>query len=134
MLNGGTWNGRRILSQEFAVRASSPLYHLRNIYYGYLWWGEDYPYKDRTVHTFSARGAGGQTVTVVPELDLVVATFAGSFSSRKGMFAASTEPIPRIILPAVREPGDDKNAPVIERKYVTPYGASKDGSRVSKKP
>jgi Beta-lactamase class C and other penicillin binding proteins len=134
MLNGGTWEGRRIVSREFAARASAPLYHLRKIYYGYLWWGEDYPYKDRTVHTFSARGAGGQTVTVVPDLDLVVATFAGNFSSRKGMFAASTDPIPRIILPAVREPGDDRNAPVIERVYATPYGASKDGSRVSKKP
>jgi hypothetical protein len=53
---------------------------------------------------------------------------------RKGMFVASTEPIPRIILPAVREQGDDKNAPIIERVYVSPYGPSKDGSRVSKKP
>jgi CubicO group peptidase (beta-lactamase class C family) len=134
MLNGGTWQGRRIVSQEFAARAGSPLYHLRNLYYGYLWWGEDYPYRDRTVRTYSARGAGGQTVTVVPDLDLVVATFAGNFSSRKGMFAASTDPIPRIILPAVREPGDDKSAPVLERQYVTPYGASNDGSRVAKKP
>jgi CubicO group peptidase (beta-lactamase class C family) len=134
MLDGGMWQGRRIVSKEFAARASSSLYHLRNIYYGYLWWVEDNPYKDRMVRTFSARGAGGQTVTVIPQLDLVVATFAGNFSSRKGMFAASTEPIPRIILPAVREKGDDKNAPVIERQYVSPYGASKDGSRVSKKP
>jgi CubicO group peptidase (beta-lactamase class C family) len=134
MLNGGTWEGRRIVSREFVAHAGAPLYHLRKIYYGYLWWNEDYPYKNRTVHTFSARGAGGQTVTVVPELDLIVATFAGNFSSRKGMFAASTDPIPRIILPAVREAGDDKSAPVIEREYVTPYGASKDGSRVAKKP
>ena len=134
MLNRGTWEGRRIVSQDFAARASSRLYHLRNIYYGFLWWGEDYPYKNRTVYAFSARGAGGQTVTVVPELDLIVATLAGNFSSRKGMFAASTDPIPHIILPAVREPGDDKNAPVVEREYVTPYGPSKDGSRVSKKP
>lgn len=134
MLNGGTWEGRRILSEPFAARASSPLYHLRKIYYGYLWWIEDYPYKDRTVRAFSARGAGGQTVTVVPDLGLVVATFAGSFASRKGMFAASTDPIPRIILPAVRGPGDDKHAPVIEREYVSPYGASTDGRRVSKKP
>jgi CubicO group peptidase (beta-lactamase class C family) len=134
MLNGGSWEGRRIVSQDFVARASAPLYHLRNIYYGYLWWGEDYPYKNRTVHTFSARGAGGQTVTVIPELDLIVATFAGNFSSRKGMFAASTDPIPRIILPAVREPGDDRNAPIVERVCVTPYGPSKDGSRVAKKP
>lgn len=132
MLNGGTWEGRRIVSKEFTERASSRLYNLRKIYYGYLWWGEDYPYKDRTVYAYSARGAGGQTVTVIPELDLVVATFAGSFASRKGMFAASTDPIPRIILPATREPGDDKTAPVIEREHVSPYGASKDGSRVSR--
>ena len=131
MLDHGVWQGHRIVSEEFAARATSRLYHLRNIYYGFLWWGEEYPYKNRTVYAYSARGAGGQTVTVVPDLDLIVTTFAGSFSSRKGMFAASTDPIPRIILPAVREPGDDKNAPVIERVYVSPYGTSKDGSRVS---
>jgi CubicO group peptidase (beta-lactamase class C family) len=134
MLNGGTWEGRRIVSQEFAERASAPLYHLRNIYYGYLWWVEDNPYKNRMVRTYSARGAGGQTVTVVPELDLIIGTFAGSYASRKGMFAASTEPIPRIILPAVREPGDDKNAPIVERVFESAYGPSKDGSRVAKKP
>ena len=134
MLNGGTWEGRRIVSSQFAQRAGGRLYHLRNIYYGYLWWSEDYPYKSRMVRTYSARGAGGQTVTVVPDLDLIFATFAGNFSSRKGMFAASTDPIPRIILPAVREPGDDKSAPVVERDYVSPYGPSKDGSRVATKP
>lgn len=132
MLNGGTWGGRRILSKDFADRATAHLYHLRNIYYGYLWWCEDLPYKDRTVHSFSARGAGGQTVSVIPELQLVVATYAGGYASRLGMFAASTDPIPRFILPAVREAGDDKNAPVIEREYKSPYGASKDGSRVAK--
>ena len=132
MLDGGTWGDRRILSKEFAARATGHLYNLRNIYYGYFWWCEDLPYKDRTVHSFSARGAGGQTVSVIPELALVVATNAGSYSSRKAMFAASTDPIPCYILPAVREPGDDKNAPVVEREYKSPYGASKDGSRVAK--
>jgi CubicO group peptidase (beta-lactamase class C family) len=134
MLNGGTWNGRRIVNQEFVARSASPLYHLRKIYYGYFWWIEDYPYKDRTVRIFSARGSGGQTVTVVPDLDLVVATFAGNFSSLKGMGAASVVPIPRLILPAVREPGDARNAPVLEREFVSPYGRSPDGSRVTKKP
>ena len=133
LLDGGTWNGHRIVSREYAARAGSPLYHLRNIYYGYLWWVEDYPYKNRTVRTYSARGSGGQTVTVVPDLDLVVATFAGNFNNRKGMGLASNEPIARIILPAVREAGDDRTAPVVERVYVSPYGPSKDGSRVAKK-
>jgi len=134
MLNRGMWEGRRLVGADFIDRASSPLYNLRKIYYGYYWWGEKYPYKDRTLYAWSARGAGGQTVTVIPELDLVIGTFAANFSSNKGMFAASTEPIPRVLLPAVREPGDDRNAPVVEREYVSPYGPSKDGSRVSKKP
>jgi CubicO group peptidase (beta-lactamase class C family) len=133
MLNGGTWEGKRILSADFVKRASAPLYHLRNIYYGYLWWGEDYPYKDRTVHTFSARGAGGQTTTVIPELDLIITTQAANYSSRKGMVAATTDVIVRYILPAVREKGDDPNAPVIEREFVSQYGPSKDGSRVTGK-
>ena len=134
MLNGGTWQGRRIVSQDFVARASAPLYHLRKIYYGYLWWVEDYPYKNRMLRIYAARGSGGQTVTVVPDLDLVVATFGGNFSSVKGMGGASVVPIPQIILPTVREPGDDKSAPVVEGTWMSPYGRSTDGSRVTKKP
>ena len=133
ILNGGTWEGKRIVSADFARRTFSRPYHLRNVYYSYLWWSEDYPYKNRTVRTFSARGAGGQTVTVIPELDLIITTMAGNYASRKGTFAASTDPIPRTILPAIREAGDDKRAPVIEVQYTSPYGPSKDGSRFKKK-
>ena len=130
MLNGGTWEGRRILSRGFVARASAPLYHLRNITYGYLWWGVDYPYKDRTVHAFYAGGAGGQTVIVIPELDLVVATFAGNYSSRGSI--TTSHLTPRYILPAVRETGDDPNAPVVPREgYVSPYGRSEVSGPVS---
>lgn len=34
----GTWAGHRILSREFAARASSPLYPFDKFRYGYLWW------------------------------------------------------------------------------------------------
>jgi CubicO group peptidase (beta-lactamase class C family) len=131
MLNGGTWQGRRILSRDFVARASAPLYHLRGIQYGFLWWGIDYPYKDRTVHAFFAGGAGGQSVMVIPALDLVVATYAGNYSS-KGTINTSHNLPPRYILPAVREPGDDKSAPVVPREdYVTPYGPSPISGPVS---
>jgi len=131
MLNGGTWQGHRILGSDFVARASAPLYHLRGIYYGYLWWGIDYPYKNRTVHAFFAGGAGGQGVLVIPELDLVIANFAGNYSS-KGSIDTQQNLTPRYILPAVREPGDDKNAPVIPREdYVTPYGRSEASGPVS---
>ena len=132
MLNGGTWQGRRILSGDFAARASAPLYHLRNIYYGYLWWGIDYPYKDRSVHAFFAGGAGGQAMMVIPELHLVIAVYAGNYSAGKTARHVQQELIPRYILPAVREPGDDESAPVKERDYVTPYGPSPVSGPVSK--
>ncbi|HEX6904220.1 MAG TPA: serine hydrolase [Thermoanaerobaculia bacterium] len=101
MLNQGTWQGKRILSRDFVTKASSPLYPLRGLTYGYLWWGVDYPYKDRTVHGFFAAGAGGQIVMVIPELDLVAAAYGGNYSSR-ATFNFQREYVPNYILPAVR--------------------------------
>ncbi|HST36057.1 MAG TPA: serine hydrolase [Allosphingosinicella sp.] len=129
MLNGGSWEGRRILDPGFARRATSALYHSRNVFYGYLWWVEDYPYKNRTVRSYSARGAGGQWVTVIPELALVVTVLAGNYSSNVQKTYTS-HIVPRSILPAVREPGDDPRATVSDRSFTSPYGASTDGSRM----
>jgi len=130
MLDGGAWNGRRIVDSDFAAAATSPRYHLRNVYYGYFWWIEDLPYKDRTVRSFSARGNGGNLVWVIPELDLVVATMAGNYFSRSQL--TYTGPlIARSILPAVRERGDDLHAPVQDREFTSAYGRSSDGSRVT---
>jgi CubicO group peptidase (beta-lactamase class C family) len=123
MLNEGTWHGRRILSREFVERSVSPLYHLRNVYYGYLWWIYDFPYKNRTVRAYWAGGNGGQSVNVFPELDLVVGTWGGNYGDRVGIHVQQ-ELIPNYVLPAVREPGDDPKAPVVEGKFVTPYGKS----------
>jgi CubicO group peptidase (beta-lactamase class C family) len=101
MLNGGMWQGRRILSRDFVARASSPLYRIGERGYGYLWWIDEYPYKERTVRTVSALGAGGQLVTVVPDLDLVIAGYGANYSSR-GWRLVQQELIPNAILPAVR--------------------------------
>lgn len=131
MLNRGTWGGKRILDASYAKAAVAPLYHLRNVYYGYYWWVEYYPYKDRKVLGYSARGAGGNLVFVVPELGLIVTTMAGNFSNRRGMkylgnFIATS------ILPAIRERADDLNAPVKNIDWTSPYGPSADGSRVAR--
>lgn len=115
LLDGGTWQGRRILGREYVARATAPLYHLRGRLYGYQWWGLDYPYKDRTVHAVYAGGAGGQAVIAIPELDLVIATFGGNYSSSAGTFFVQNHLVPRDLLPAVREEGDDRNAPVVPR-------------------
>jgi CubicO group peptidase (beta-lactamase class C family) len=124
MLDKGVWKGRRILGEDFVKTASSPLYDLNGIKYGYLWWGVDYPYKDRTLHAVFAGGNGGQGVTFIPELDLVIATFGGSYAARVGLEIQQGYP-PRYILPAVREAGDPKDAPYAPRDFVVTYGRPK---------
>jgi len=58
---------------------------------------------------------------VVPELDLVIATYGGNYSDRVGLRIQQNY-IPNFLLPAVREAGDDPNAPVIQSDFETPYG------------
>lgn len=82
MLNGGTWNGKRVVSEDWVERSSKAHYPLRERGYGYLWWVVDYPYKDGAVRAFFAGGNGGQTVIGIPELDLVIAFWGGNYSSR----------------------------------------------------
>lgn len=131
MLNGGRWDNRQILSQEFAKRASSRLYHLDGLTYGFLWWGADKPYKNRQVYTYAAGGAGGQAVMVIPELDMVVAIYGANYSSGRAAVDIQQNMIPRYVLPAVREKGDDKNAPVVPRlDYQTPYGRSDEAGPI----
>jgi CubicO group peptidase (beta-lactamase class C family) len=127
MLDGGVWKGRRILSHDFSRRSVASHYRLRRIAYGYLWWIEDLPYKDRTVRAFLALGNGGNNIVGIPELDLVVAIYGANYGSRTT--GRIREIVPRAILPAVREPGDG-DAPVVEAEYTNPYGRSDDGGPV----
>lgn len=114
-LNGGVWNGRRILTLEWSRRATSHLVTMeKNVTYdwetkrivpgtrkyGYQWWVEDYPYKGRTLRAFFAGGNGGQIVMVIPELDLVIAFYGGNYSDR-ATFIPQWVYVPQFILQAI---------------------------------
>ena len=96
----GVWRGTRVLSREFVARASSPLFQLGRRKYGYLWWIDDRPYKDRTVRAVMALGNGGQIVMVVPELDLVVVFMGGNYSDLVLLRSKTNKFVPESILPA----------------------------------
>jgi CubicO group peptidase (beta-lactamase class C family) len=101
MLNGGTWDGRRILARDFVTRASSPLYRIGQRGYGLAWWYYDLPYRNRTVRAFAALGNGGQNLFVIPDLELVIAVYASNYGTRV-FFAIQDDIVPKQILPAVR--------------------------------
>jgi CubicO group peptidase (beta-lactamase class C family) len=102
ILNGGTWNGRRLVSADWCHRATSPLYELHGLHYGYLWWVTDYPYEGHTVRAFFAGGNGGQVVVGVPDLDLVIAFYGGNYSD-PALYVPQRVYVPKHILPAVKD-------------------------------
>jgi CubicO group peptidase (beta-lactamase class C family) len=101
MLDDGKWKGRQILPPGWAKRASDPRFPLADIRYGYLWWVIDLPYRNGTVRGYFAGGNGGQSVMVIPELELVVASWGGNYADYRLTIAPQREAVSRWVLPAI---------------------------------
>ncbi len=71
-LRGGKWAQRQVIPPEYVKAATTPSAHGPD--YGLLWWlnsrGKNFP--GLPANVFGARGAGGNTVTISPDHDLVV--------------------------------------------------------------
>ena len=80
VLAGGRWNDRQIVSKAWIDASTTPRVEATGLYfYGYLWWlGRSFT-KGREVHWIAALGRGGQSIRIVPELDLVVVVTAGYY-------------------------------------------------------
>ena len=68
----GTWNGKQVISKEW-VRESTAGHATtaRNTGYGYLWWLTSYTIRNQQVDMIYGAGYGGQSLALVPELDLM---------------------------------------------------------------
>lgn len=85
VLNNGTWNGRRIISEAW-IRESTQgrIAHfdaVDSLRYGYQWWGDEEKVGDRQISWIAAQGLGGQRVYIVPAFGLVVVITAGLYAS-----------------------------------------------------
>jgi CubicO group peptidase (beta-lactamase class C family) len=71
-LRGGKWGDRQVIPSDYVKAALSPSAHGPNC--GFLWWlntdGQNFP--GLPTNVFGARGAGGNTITISPDHDLVV--------------------------------------------------------------
>jgi CubicO group peptidase (beta-lactamase class C family) len=102
MVDEGRWNGRQIISREWARQSGSALRNLtRNQQYGWLWNSVEYPYRGRKVRAFFAAGNGGQIFMGIPELDLAIGFTGGNYSDPT-LFIPQRALVPEHILPAVQ--------------------------------
>jgi CubicO group peptidase (beta-lactamase class C family) len=80
VLASGRWNDRQIVSKHWVDASTAPLIEATDDQtYGYLWWGGRASVNRRSVHWFGALGRGGQSIRIVPELNLVVVVTAGYY-------------------------------------------------------
>jgi CubicO group peptidase (beta-lactamase class C family) len=84
MLREGNWNGKQVIPRDWAKRivaVITPSEEMNPSYlrggefgYGHMWWVWDGPLVPCAFKgAYTARGAFGQYITVIPELDMVVA-------------------------------------------------------------
>jgi CubicO group peptidase (beta-lactamase class C family) len=78
-LDGGTANGKRVVSEEWVKASTTPKASIEDgIEYGYLWWLRSYA--DHAA--WGMFGNGGNRVVVVPGLKLVVVVTTTNFNQR----------------------------------------------------
>jgi CubicO group peptidase (beta-lactamase class C family) len=103
-LNNGEWEGRAVVSREWARKSGAALRVLSprsGQTYGYLWNSFEYPYRGRRLHAYFPGGNGGQVYIGIPDLGLLIAFTGGNYADPV-LFRAQREFVPQDILPAVR--------------------------------
>jgi CubicO group peptidase (beta-lactamase class C family) len=100
-LNGGTWNGARVVSEEWVKASTRP--HARvddETEYGYLWWLRQFQSDGKTLPAYLMQGNGGNKVAVFPTPELVAVLTSTNFNTR-GMHEQTDRLLSEYILAAV---------------------------------
>ena len=103
-LNEGSWFGEQLMPGWWVAASTSPRIDIGNNYagYGYYWWLNHIA----TYDMYSALGAGGQILHVIPELDLVMVTTHSFFRNPRD-FAEEAESYQFLwnhLIPAIEGP------------------------------
>lgn len=80
-LDGGVWNGRRVVSEKWVNASIRPHAQIDDgTEYGYLWWLNTFQSSDNAFAAYFMTGMGGNKVVVFPELKMVVVVTSTNFA------------------------------------------------------
>ena len=104
-LRNGEWRGRQIVPADWVKESTTSYSDAGNSGgYGYLWWvavdGRHLPGATLPEGTYSARGAGGHYILVVPAYDLVVVHRVNTDESGRSVNGAQFGQLVKLILDA----------------------------------
>ncbi|MFN2602570.1 MAG: serine hydrolase domain-containing protein [Gemmatimonadaceae bacterium] len=110
-LNGGVWNGKRILPKEWVAQSTqrqtpapgAPADTLGGTD-GYAWHLGYIKSEGRRYRYYQSNGNGGQLLIVVPELDIVVVFTAGNYSAFQVWGRFQSDFVANAIIPALVRP------------------------------
>jgi CubicO group peptidase (beta-lactamase class C family) len=103
-LDGGVWQGRRIVDSSWVRRSISHLVDGPYSADGYAWHLNTLKSGGREYREFEANGNGGQLLMVLPELDMSIVFTAGNYQAGGIWSRFRNELVPQRIIPAVLEP------------------------------
>jgi CubicO group peptidase (beta-lactamase class C family) len=106
VLAGGRWNDRQLVSKAWIETSTAPkLKATDDQLYGYLWWLGRSRLAERDILWVGALGRGGQSIRIVPELDLVVVVTAGYYQDYSPRAFQVQYGVFRDVLRAISPPG-----------------------------
>lgn len=100
-LNGGQWQGKRIVSEEWVQRSTRP--HARideTTEYGYLWWLKSFKSGEKIYPAYFMSGNGGNKVVAIPTLDMAVVITSTNYNTH-GMHEQTEKTLTDYVLAAV---------------------------------
>ena len=100
-LNHGLWNGRQIVPSDWIKESTTRQIHAPGNHgwdYGFYWWLTTIGGHE----TFIASGYGGQTILVLPDLDLAVVTTGDSSVATEGI--PITPFVRDFVIPSIQAP------------------------------
>jgi len=110
-LDGGVWNGRRIIPKEWVIASTRPQTPAPGAPSdtisgtdGYAWHLGYMKSGDKRYRWYQSNGNGGQLLLVIPELEMVVVFTAGNYGNFQVWGRFQSDLVANAIVPALAKP------------------------------